>query len=194
MIRSIDRIVAEGRTPMMTTTDEDQSERIAAAVERLHEALANRPSFGRSLATSVTTLGAGLRGTTCERSHAIASDMAPALGGEGTAPNPTGLLRAALGACLAIGYRLHASEVGVELTSVRVTVESESELRGMLDPDACAPPGFTALRYHVAIESPSPADDVERVVELADRLSPVLDAITNPQRIERTVSITRPEA
>jgi uncharacterized OsmC-like protein len=179
---------------MTTSIDEDQSERIAAALERLHGALANRPGFGHSSSTSVSTLGAGLRCSTCERTHEIRSDLVPALGGEGSAPTPSALLRAALGACLAIGYRLHASELGVELTSVRVTVESDSELRGMLEPDGCAPPGFTALRYHVEIESPAPADDVERVVELADRLSPVLDAITNPQSLKRTVSITRPEA
>jgi uncharacterized OsmC-like protein len=139
----------------------------------------------------VSTLGAGLRCSTCERTHEIDSDLVPALGGDGSAPSPVALLRAALGACLGIGYRMHAAERGVELTSVRVTVESESELRGMLDADACAPPGFTALCYRVEIESPSPAHEVERVVGLADRLSPVLDALTRPQTIQRTVSITQ---
>lgn len=179
---------------MTTSTDHDQNRRIAVAVERLHGVLANRPDFGRSTSTSVSTLGAGLRCSTSERTHEIHSDLVPALGGDGGAPSPVALLRAALGACLAIGYRLHAAELGVDVTAVRVTVESESELRGMLDPDSCAPPGFTALRYHVDIDSPSPAHEVERLVELADRLSPVLDALTQPQSVQRTVSIRRPEA
>jgi uncharacterized OsmC-like protein len=179
---------------MTTTTDENQSGRVAAAVVRLHEALANRPGFGHSASTSVSTLGAGLRCSTCERTHEIHADLVPALGGDGSAPTPAVLLRAALGACLAIGYRLHAAELGVDVTAVRVTVESESELSGMLDPDACAPPGFTALRYHVDIDSPSPAHEVERLIELADRLSPVLDALTQPQSVQRTLSIRYPEA
>lgn len=174
------------------TTDSEQSRRIAAALERLHAALANRPGFGSSASTSVSTLGAGLCCSTTERSHSIESDMAHAFGGDATAPSPMVLLRAALGACLAISYRLHAAERGVELTSVQVTVESESELRGMLDPDASVPPGFTGLRYHVDIQSPAPAVEVERLVELADRVSPVLDALTRPQTVQRTISIERP--
>ena len=52
-------------------------------------------------------------------------------------------------------YQLRAAEHGVELTSVRVTVETDSELRGMLQCDAAAPPGFTEIRYHVEVESPA---------------------------------------
>ena len=172
-----------------TTTDLEQSRRIAAALDRLQGALTNKPGFGHSSAASVSTLGTGLHCSTSERSHAITTDMPPAIGGDGSAPSPAALLRAALGACLAIRYRMLAAERGVALTSVRVTVESESELSGMLDPDACAPPGFTTLRYRVEIESPSPAQEVEHLVEVADRLSPVLDALARPHAIQRTVSI-----
>jgi uncharacterized OsmC-like protein len=178
---------------MTTSTSEEQSRHIAAALERLNGVLANKPGLGHATSTSVSTLDIGLCCSTSERSHEIAVDMAPAFGGDGSAPNPVTRLRAALGACLAIGYRMHAAERGIELTSVRVTVEADSDVRGMLDPEACAPPGFTALRYRVEIESPSPADEVEHVVELADRLSPVLDALMRPQAIPRTVSITRVE-
>lgn len=163
---------------------------IAPALERLHAALANRPGFGHSTATSVSTLAGRVRCTTAEGSTVIETDLKPGLGGDAAAPSPTALVRAALGACLAIGYRLRAAEFGVELTTVRVTVETESELRGMLDPDSAVPPGFTDVRCHVEIESPAPASDVERIIELADRLSPVLDVLTRPHAIERTVSIT----
>ena len=56
----------------------------------------------------------------------------PALGGDGSAPSPSVLVRAALGSCMAMTYRLRAARAGVELTSVRVTVETDSELAGML--------------------------------------------------------------
>lgn len=179
---------------MTTTTDREQSRRIGAALDRLHAALAGRPGFGHAATTTVSTLGDGLRCTTTDRSHSIASDMAPAFGGEATAPSPFSLMRSALGACLAIGYRMHAADCGVELTAVRVTVESESELSGMVDVESGVPPGFTALRYHVEIESPAPADEIERVVERADRLSPVLDAVTRAHTVPRTVTISHPEA
>ena len=89
-------------------------------------------------------------------------------------------------------YRLRAAERGIELTSVRVTVEAESERPRDARRRRRAPPGFTAVRYHVEIESPAPSREVERVVELGDRLSPVLDMLTRRTPIERTVSIERP--
>jgi uncharacterized OsmC-like protein len=170
-------------------TSSEHTGSIAPALARLHEAVTKRPGFGHSTSTSVSTLVGRLRCSTTERSEHIESDLAPALGGDNAAPSPSALVRAALGACLAMGYRLRAAELGIELTDVRVTVETESELRGMLDPDACVPPGFTAIRYHVEIESPASEDKVERVVELGDRLSPVLDMLTRPHAVTRTVSI-----
>jgi uncharacterized OsmC-like protein len=170
------------------TSSDTHGERIAAALVRLHAAVATRPGFGHSTATSESVLGDGLQCATTEKSWRIDSDLGPALGGEGAAPSPTALVHAALGACLAMGYRLRAAECGIELTGVRVTVESESHVSGMLDPGAEVPPGYIALRCHVDIESPAPAPEVERLIELADALSPVLDMLTRAHTIERTVS------
>lgn len=171
------------------TITADTADTVAPALERLHAAIAKKPGFGHSTRTSVTTLAGRIRCSTTEGSASVDTDLAPALGGDAVAPSPTTLVRAALGACLAMGYRLRAAELGIDLTSVRVTVESESELRGMLDPDADVAPGFTAVRYHVEIDSPSPAADVEHVIELGDQLSPVLDILTRPHAVERTVTI-----
>ena len=52
-----------------------------------------------------------------------------------------------------------------------------------------SPPGFTEIRYRVELESPARPSDIERIVDLADRLSPVLDALTRVNRVQRTVSI-----
>ena len=167
----------------------EDGQRISAALQRLNGTLARRPDFGHHTGSSVTTLGEGLRCETEAHGWTIASDMRPAFGGEGSAPTPTVLLNSALGACLAIGYQLRAAEHGIELTSVRVTVETDSELGGMLRCDASAPPGFTEIRYRVELESPAGTTELERIVDLADRLSPVLDALTRVNRVQRTVSI-----
>jgi uncharacterized OsmC-like protein len=164
-------------------------QRIADAVRRLNETLARRPDFGRYTGSSVTTSVEGLRCSTEADGWTIATDLRPAMGGDGSAPTPTALLSSALGACLAMGYQLRAAELGVVLTSVRVTVKTDSELCGMLQCGAAARPGFTEIRYRVELESPSRASEVERIVELADRLSPVLDALTAGNRVRRTVSI-----
>ena len=137
----------------------------------------------------MSTLADGLRCSTEAGAWTIQTDLHPALGGDGSAPSPTVLLSVALGSCLAMRYRMLAAEEGIELSAVRVTVETDSELRGLLQPDAAVPAGFTGVRYRVELDSPAPASDVERVVDLADRLSPVLDALTRANPVQRTLAI-----
>lgn len=177
---------------MSTLPTTDATTEIAAALARLRAAC-RRPGFGHRVTTSVSTLGDRLRCTTVDGPHAFETDLPRALGGDGAAPSPTVLLRTALGACLAISYRMHAATLGVELTAVTVTVDTESALVGMLDPAGGARPGFTRVRYHVDVTSPAPAADVERALDLADRLGPVLDLLTRPTAVDRTVTITAPE-
>lgn len=167
---------------------------IASALERLESALLRRSDFGVGTARSVTTLTAGLRCSTEERSWITDSDLAPALGGEGSAPSPGTLLRAAFGSCVAMSYRLRAARHQIELTSIRVTVEADSEIAGMLVPGAACPPGYSELRYHVEVESPAAHDDVLRVLDEGDRLGPLLDVFTRAQTVRRTVAIRRGEA
>lgn len=168
-----------------------RSHSIASDLDRLRAVLAKRPERGVSTARSVSVLGAGLRCRSEERATTLDTDLPAALGGGADGPTPMALLRAALGACLAMGYRLRAAELGVDLTAVRVTVESDADVRGMLDADAGVPAGFLALRAHVELESAAPHADVQRMVELADRLSPMLDVLARATTVERTMSIRR---
>ena len=167
---------------------------IATAIERLEAAVDRRSDFGVGTSRSVTTSTDGLHCTTHEGSWAITSDLPAALGGTGSAPNPSVMLRAALGSCMAMSYRLRAAKHGVELISIRVTVEADSEIAGMLSCDAPAPPGFTEIRYHVEIESPATPDEVNRVIDEGDRLSPLLDVFTRANTMRRTTSIRSSEA
>jgi uncharacterized OsmC-like protein len=140
----------------------------------------------------VTTLSDDLRCTTEDGPWRIEADLTDRLGGANAAPSPSALLRAALGSCMAMSYQLRAAKHGVPLTSVRVSIETDVALAGMLQPDATEPPGFQAVRYHVEVESPASLDDVLAVIDEADRLSPVLDDLSRPQVIERTVEVTAP--
>ena len=89
-----------------------------------------------------------------------------------------------------MGYQLRAAEDGIELTSVRVTVETDSELCGMLRCDAAVPPGFTEIRYRRrSSRAPLVRVTSSGSSTRADRLSPVLDALTRANRVQRTVSI-----
>lgn len=162
---------------------------IANAIERLQVAVERRSGFGVGTSRSVTTVVDGLRCSTEEGSWQTNCDLPAALGGRGAGPTPSVLLRAAFGSCMAMTYLLRAAQHGIELSSIRVTVETDSELAGMLLLDASAPPGFTELRYHVEIESPHPVEAVARILDEGDRLSPLLDVITRTNVVRRTTSI-----
>ena len=162
---------------------------IATAIERLESAVDRRPGFGVGTSRSVTLSKGQLRCSTEEGRWSLDSDLTPALGGDGSAPTPSTQLRAALGSCMAMSYQLRAAKHGIELTSIKVTVETDSELAGMLSCDSPAPPGYTEIRYHVEIESPAPPAEVARVIDEGDRLSPVLDVFTRANAIRRTTSI-----
>lgn len=174
----------------MTDRIDPEDARIRRALERLEAAIGSRPGFGRSRQTSVTTLAEGLRCRTEEHGFAIDTDLAAALGGHGTAMTPSMLLRAALGSCLAMSYRLRAARHGVGLDRIRVVVETDSAIAGMLRTDAEAPAGFTGIRYTVEIESDAPSERIEAIVDEADRLSPVLDALCGINRPVRTLAVS----
>jgi uncharacterized OsmC-like protein len=166
------------------------SETLTASLQRLEDAVARRPGFGVHTAVAVTSLDGALRCVTEEGTWRIAADVSDRLGGTDSAPSPSALVRAALGACMAMSYRLRAARHGLPVTTVQVTVTTESAIAGMLDAASGEPAGFRSIRFHVDIDSPAPRDDVLRVLDEGDQLSPVLDALTRPLVVERTVSIS----
>jgi uncharacterized OsmC-like protein len=166
--------------------------RIGEALARLESALERKPGFGHATTRSTTDNAGGTGCVTAEGHHQILTDLPAALGGSASAPTPSTLLRAALGSCLAMSYRLRAARHGVELGAIRVCVETDSALAGMLLPGSTAPPGFLEIRYHVEIESSAPAARVEQITTEADRLSPVLDAL-RANRVCSSLSIVGAE-
>jgi len=166
---------------------------IGAAIERVEAAVVRRPGFGVGTSHSVTELHDGLRSSTSEGAWTVEADLSPTLGGGGSAPSPSVLLRAALGSCMAMTYRMRAARRGVELASVRVTVETDSELAGMLFDDSSAAPGYSEVRYHVEVESPDDPERVRAILDEGDRLSPVLDVFSRATTVCRTTDIRQTE-
>lgn len=162
---------------------------IAEALERLEATVRRRPGFGAGTASAVTVLADGLQCSTEDGPWTVTADLPTALGGTGSAPSPSVLLRAAFGSCMAMSYRLRAARRGVDLGAIRVTVESDSALAGMLDGDADVPAGFIELRYHVEVTSTAARREIIGVIDEGDRLSPLLDTLTRTTTPHRTVTI-----
>ncbi|SHF57562.1 Uncharacterized OsmC-related protein [Fodinibius roseus] len=161
---------------------------IKEAYERNRRAVELRPQKGKSTAVTKIRL---FDGTTCEVRHkhwTFKVDIGTSEGGNDAGPGPGILERGALGSCLAIAYSQQAAVMGVPVNRIEVDVESDFDARGMLAIDD-RPPGFEELRYKVYIESTASEEEVQKVIDKADRHSPVLDDFKRAIPVEREITI-----
>jgi uncharacterized OsmC-like protein len=163
---------------------------IAAALNSLSRAIQANPEKARAKhAPASATLLAGLRcrvtGPSGER---IETDMPAAMGGEASSPNPGWYFRASLAACCATVIAQRAASLGVDLTSLEVTVEGEGDARGLLGLDDTVSAGHSAMRTNVSVgASNATPDRLHELVQWASDHSPVgctiRDAPPNALRI-----------
>ena len=108
----------------------------------------------------------------------LMSDMPMAIGGGGSAPSPGWLSRAALANCDATVIAMRAAQLGVTLTTLEVTVDSESDDRGLLGMDDSISAGPLSVRIRVRIGADGVAPErLREIVEWAEAHSPVGDAL-----------------
>jgi uncharacterized OsmC-like protein len=108
----------------------------------------------------------------------VASDMSESVGGGASAPTPGWLLRAALAACDASLVAMEAARDNIELTDLKVAVESDSDFRGVLGVDGGAHPGPLAVRVRIELAAPEASEgQLRAIVQRAEAHSPVRDAL-----------------
>ena len=81
----------------------------------------------------------------------VQTDMPKGIGGTETVPSPGWLLRAAIASCVASLIAIRAAVLGWELGSVEVSVDSESDDRGILGIADDVPAGALSTRISVAM-------------------------------------------
>ncbi len=144
------------------------------AIERLSAAITADPSKARAKSAATARLTEGLK---CEitgpRSERVHTDMPPAIGGSASAPNPGWLLRAAMASCAATVIATRAAKLGIALSTLEVTVESESDQRGLLGLDDGISAGLGGWRTKVTIAGSAEPQTLRELVVWADAHSPV---------------------
>jgi uncharacterized OsmC-like protein len=135
---------------------------------------------------ATATLVAGLVVRVTGRDGAtVTTDMVPSVGGTATAPSPGWLLRASEASCVATLIAMRAAMLGIALDTLDVTVDSESDDRGLLGIDDAVPAG--PLTSRVAVRLTAAGADPTELEEMARwgvRHCPVCDAL------ERAVPVT----
>lgn len=155
---------------------------LKALFERKARAMARRPALGRGTGQARIRLRDGFACDVEHEDRKLFVDQAPSDGGGGAGPPPDELMRASIGASLAMGYRLWGARVGVAIDGVEVEMTCEHDARGQLGIADDVAAGWQSVRFDVTIASDAPEDAVRRVVETADRHCPMLANLAHSVR------------
>jgi uncharacterized OsmC-like protein len=144
--------------------------------DRKGRALVRRPAFGRSTGQARVSITSG--GLACHvvepPNRSMRVDVPVEEGGTNAGPHPGQLMRASIGACLAIGYTIWAARMDVPLDRVVLELTCDFDARGQLGISAEVPVGWQRLVVDVSITSAAPESDVRRVVQTANGACPML--------------------
>jgi uncharacterized OsmC-like protein len=156
-------------------------EHIRSSIENAVRYLTEHPDQARYTDSAATaTLEEGLR---CRvegpGGASVITDMPESVGGGAAGPSPAWLLRAALASCVASLIAMESAREGLTLERLEVTVDSESDDRGILAIDPSVPGGPLSVRVRVLAEAAGAGSDTLReIVERGERLCPVYDTVT----------------
>lgn len=164
--------------------------RIQQSIDDVVGYLRTHPEKGRrtdQAATAVVEDGLRCRATG-PNGATMVSDMPKAIGGGGDLPTPGWFMRAALANCDATLIAMRAAQLGVMLTMLEVTVDSESDSRGLVGAGDDIPPGPLSVRTSIRIGAEGvAAERLHEIVSWAAAHSPVADAIR--RAVQTTVEV-----
>ena len=131
------------------------------------------------------------RGLGAEHSHksvfSYDSDHPEVFAAEDAAPTPVEFLLVGLAGCLTAGVAAVAQNRGIQLNSVKATLEGDLNILGILGGDPDVRNGYNEIRVHYDIDAEASADDIAALVAQSQKRSAVYDVITNPTNV--TVSV-----
>jgi uncharacterized OsmC-like protein len=152
------------------------NEAVREALATLGQALRDNPEKARNKNAPAT---ASLRDGLCfevtgPQGEKVLTDMPKPMGGAASAPGPGWLMRAALASCTGTVIAMRAASLGIALDRLDVSVESESDNRGILGLDDKVSAGLSGLRTVVRVSAANAnADQLREIVRWADEHSPV---------------------
>jgi uncharacterized OsmC-like protein len=154
-------------------------EAIRSAIETASGKLAEHPEVAIGTDAVATAVREGsLRFRVDGPNGAITTDMSESVGGAASAPTPGWLMRGALAACDATTVAMEAARDGIELSDLTVSVESDTDFRGVLGVDGSPHPGPLAIRVRIELAAVGASEEqLREIVRRAEERSPVRDAL-----------------
>jgi uncharacterized OsmC-like protein len=139
-----------------------------------------------SRSTLETFFGAGAE-QTHKMPFRIEADHPVVFAAPDNAPTPVEIVLSALASCLTGGVAAIAQNRGIQLHSVKATVEADMNLHGILGIDPDVRNGFSAVRVAFDIQSDATKEEIAALVAQSQKRSAVFDIITNPGNVRVSV-------
>jgi uncharacterized OsmC-like protein len=118
----------------------------------------------------------------------IDADHPQVFASEDNGATPAEIVLAALASCLTAGIATVATNRGVQLRSVKATVEAGMDLQGLLGIDGDVRNGFDAINVTYDIDADAPRADIEAIVAQSQKRSAVFDVVANPTTVHVSVA------
>jgi len=124
---------------------------------------------------------AGLGGEHRHRTRfSFDTDHPDVFASEDQGATPVEYVLVGLAGCLTAGVATIAQHRGIQLHSVRATVEGDMDLQGILGIDGDVRNGFERIRVAFEIDADASREEIEALVAQSQKRSAVFDIVTNP--------------
>jgi uncharacterized OsmC-like protein len=118
----------------------------------------------------------------------VEADHPKVFAAQDNAPTPVELVLSGLASCLTAGVAAVAQRRGIQLHSVKASLEADMDLYGILGIDEDVRNGFGTIRVHFDIMADATEEEIKALVAQSQKRSAVFDIITNPTNVHVSVS------
>ena len=107
---------------------------------------------------------------------------------EDNAATPVEMVLSGLASCLTAGVAAIAQNRGIQLRSVKATLEGSMDILGILGGDPDVRNGFSGIKVRYTIDADATRDEIKALVAQSQKRSAVFDIITNPTSVSVEVN------
>lgn len=111
------------------------------------------------------------------------TDHPPQFASEDKGVTPVEMVLSGLAGCLTAGIASVAQNRGIQLSSVRATLEGDMDLAGILGIDPDTRNGFSGITVRYEIEADATPEEIQALVAQSQKRSAVFDVVTNPTNV-----------